>query len=789
MIEKETTSVQSPVVKDEQGGQGEAKRTNEATRNAVRAFRIGTIRTRLFIAFVSVVLLLAVVVGTAVAVLGFQNAREQATRQLEAVATLKEEEIRKWTRDSQDSLIRVLNTEVTPRYLHWLSLENPRDPLRRVAHQRVQELFRRAIRQGRWFTELALLDPQGEVVAATDRTEEGENHGHQPYFQEGLKRAYMQPPSISPELSRMSIVFSQPVEDREGRTFVLVGRTSVGVLEEIMLGRTGLGETMETYLVDGDYVPVTPTKLSGEGMYVQSHGVDAALAHQGNGSAFYDNYWGRPVVGVYNWLPEFQAVLMAEQEQSEAFRPTYTMLGVIGGIALAAVLVAVAVSLRITRSIATPLANLAETATQIAAGDLGRSAEVKRGDEIGALGLAFNSMTGQLRELISSLEQRVADRTGELERRAVQLQAAAEVGRAVASIRDLDELLPQVTHLISQRFGFYHAGVFLLDEAGEYAVLRAANSDGGQRMLDRGHRLRVGEQGIVGYVTGAGEPRIALDVGEDSVHFQNPDLPDTRSEMALPLIVGATEAPRRRVLGALDVQSIEEAAFTREDIEVLQVLADQVAVAIENARLFADAQAALEAAHRAYGEMSRRAWEETLRARPELGFRSDERGVTGAQDVWRPEMEKALREGQTVQASDLSADSSSDFSRSVDDQSNGQSLAIPIKVRGQVVGVLDTYKPEDAGQWTSEEIATLEGITEQLGAALESARLYQDTQRRAVRERVTREITDELRRATSAEGVVQTAVDELFRVLGTSRAFGRLEAVPPARGKGRTSRQ
>jgi GAF domain-containing protein/HAMP domain-containing protein len=764
MIEEGTASAQSPVEEEGQGGQREAKRM------AVRGFRIGTIRTRLFFAFVSVVLLLAVVVGTAVAVLGFQNARQQVTRQLETVATLKEGEIRKWARDSQFALISVLDTGVTPLYLHWLVQEDPRDPLHRVAHQRVQEQFRRAISQGGWFRELVLLDPGGKVVAATDRTEEGENYGNQIYFREGLKRAYMQPPSVSPALPRMSIVFAQPVKDREGRTFVLVGRTSVGVLEEIMLGWTSLGGTTETYMVNGEYVPVTPAEMSGEGMYVQSQGVSAALSNQGDGSALYDNYWGRPVVGVYHWLPEFQAVLMAEQEQSEAFRPTYTMLSVIGGIALVAVLAAVAVSLLVTRSISAPLANLAETATQIAAGDLGRSAEVKREDEIGTLGLAFNSMTGQLRDLIVGLEQRVTERTRDLERRAVQLQAAAEVGHAAASIRDLDELLPRVTHLISDRFGFYHAGVFLLDDAGEYAVLRAANSDGGQRMLDRDHKLRVGAQGIVGYVTGAGEPRIALDVGEDSIHFRNPDLPGTRSEMALPLIVGG------RVLGALDVQSTEEAAFTQEDIEVLQVLADQVAVAIENARLFADAQEALEATRRAFGEMSRRAWEETLRARPELGFRSDERGVTSARDVWRPEMEKALRDGHTVQTSDL---------QPVDDPANGgQSLAVPIKVRGHVVGVLDTYKPEDAGRWTSEEIATLEEITEQLGAALESARLYQDTQRRAARERLTREITDELRRATSAEGVVQTAVDELFRVLGTSRAFGQLETAPPTRDKG-----
>jgi GAF domain-containing protein len=231
--------------------------------------------------------------------------------------------------------------------------------------------------------------------------------------------------------------------------------------------------------------------------------------------------------------------------------------------------------------------------------------------------------------------------------------------------------------------------------------------------------------------------------------------------MALPLVVGD------QVLGALDVQSTQEAAFAQEDIEVLQVLADQVAIAIENARLFANTQEALEATRRAYGDITRQAWEEMLRARPELGFRSDERGVTSAREIWRPEMERALNEGQTIQ-----------------EEGNGSEaklpLAIPIKVRGQVVGVLDTCKPEEANRWTAEEITTLEQITEQLGAALESARLYENVQRSAARERLTREITDQMRRATSVDGIVQTAVDSLFNVLGTSRAFARLEAAPPA---------
>ena len=190
------------------------------------------------------------------------------------------------------------------------------------------------------------------------------------------------------------------------------------------------------------------------------------------------------------------------------------------------------------------------------------------------------------------LERLIQERTASLERRSVQLQVATEVARAIASVQNLDQLLPSMARLISERFGFYHVGLFLLDPAREYAVLQAANSEGGQRMLARGHRLKVGQVGIVGYVTGAGLPRIALDVGQDAVFFDNPALPHTRSEMALPLKVG------EEVIGALDAQSTLPAAFSKEDAAILGALADQVAIAIQNARLFDQTQAALEAARR-----------------------------------------------------------------------------------------------------------------------------------------------------------------------------------------------
>ena len=366
-------------------------------------------------------------------------------------------------------------------------------------------------------------------------------------------------------------------------------------------------------------------------------------------------------------------------------------------------------------------------------------------------------LTEELEVHRATLEEQVTERTADLARRSTQLEAAAQVAREATAIQDVGRLLEETTHLISDRFGFYHAGIFLLNEASEYAVLRAASSVGGQRMLARGHRLRVGEEGIVGYVTGRGEPRIALDVGEDAVFFDNPDLPDTHSEMALPL------RARGEVIGALDVQSKEPAAFSDEDVAVLQTLADQMAMAISNTRLLQQVQESLEAERRAYSALAREAWKELLRAQPALGGSYDPQGILPTDGRWNGAMKQAAQTGEIVAST----------------ENQSAALAIPIKVRGQVIGVLDAHKPAGADKWTAEEITLLEALTAQLGVALENARLHQDTQRRATRERLTREITDKMRRARGVEGIAQTAVDELFDALGASRTFVRLGA-PPA---------
>jgi GAF domain-containing protein/HAMP domain-containing protein len=524
-----------------------------------------------------------------------------------------------------------------------------------------------------------------------------------------------------------------------------------------MAERSGLGATGETYLIGANQSLLTPNRTGTTGAWQNSPGIEQAVRNKANGTGEYENPQGEPVLGAYRWMPRLQVALLAEREQAEATQTLYVTMAVVGGAALLSVLAAVGISLLITRAIATPLASLAETATQIAGGDLSQTASLQSDDEIGALAQAFNSMTKQLRELISSLEQRVADRTGELKRRSTYLEAAAGVGTAATSILDPEQLLEQAVELLCERFDLYYAGLFLIDRTGEWAVLQANAGRTGRPLPKRGERLRIGSGSMIGWSIANAKARIALDASQDTQRMVRTELPETRSEAALLLRARGT------VIGALTVQHTEPGAFDQDALVVLQTVADQIAVALENARLLAEHQEALETAQRAYGKLSQQAWREMLRGTSVPGFRSDEYGVSGADDIWRPETERALLTGQIARSGG---------------QDTGlaprQTLAVPIKARGEVIGVLDTYKPAESGGWSDSEVQVLEAIADQLGEALESARLYQDTQRRAAREEAIRHVTEQMRSAVDVEAILQNAVTELAKALGAPRAYVRL---------------
>jgi len=567
----------------------------------VRAYlNIETIRTRLLVTFVMMVLLPASIISATSAWEGLDSGRQQVIEQLESVATLKEAEIQTWLDNLHGDLNMTLTGESTGVNMHWL-LQPDVSPLREVSYHRLKGQFGETLGLTKRFEELFVMDLQGRIVLSTDASQEDKIYGGKAYFLKGLRGEYISPPFYSSSLQRVSLVVAHPVLDDEGLLLgVLAGRANMGALNEIMMERAGLGNSGETYLVSLNHAMLTESRfLEAEetSVYARTEGAEAALKGL-DGSGVYTGYHSEEVIGVYHWLPELQAALLAEQKEDEALAGVYRTLGLNVGVAVVAMLGAVFVSLIFTRSIANPLAELAGTATRVAAGNLELAARVVRDDEVGAVARAFNSMTAQLRELIGGLEQRVTERTQALAYRNVQLGTAAQVAEAAGSILDPGDLERQVVALIAERFDYYYVGLFLVDESGEWtgepgrwAVLRAGTGEAGQRMLGLGHRLEVGGISMIGGCVAEGQARIALDVGEGAVRFDNPLLPETRSEMALPLIA------RGRVIGALSVQSEREAAFGDEDVNILQTMVAQVANAISNARLFGETQAALEEAN------------------------------------------------------------------------------------------------------------------------------------------------------------------------------------------------
>ncbi|NPA27225.1 MAG: GAF domain-containing protein [Chloroflexi bacterium] len=322
-----------------------------------------------------------------------------------------------------------------------------------------------------------------------------------------------------------------------------------------------------------------------------------------------------------------------------------------------------------------------------------------RDDEVAYLMRAFNAMAQRIQEAQYNLEHQVEERTFDLQRRMTQIQTAADIGRLVTSIRDLDELLERTVRLIAERFGYYHVGVFLVDQTGLWIELRAASSESGQQLLRRGLRLRIGQEGIVGLVARTGHPKVVLDVTAEPAYKYLPELSLTRSEMALPLRVG------ERILGVLDIQSTEPQAFSPADVTTMRIVADQLAVAIDNARLLQEMQRALESLRWAHRQLAAQGWQEYLQVAPARAYRLD---ATGHFEALRLTDERGTRASLAQP---------------------GYEIEIPITVRGLRVAVLALRRMDRP--WSASERAFLEVLSQRLGLALESARLFQMSQRRS----------------------------------------------------------
>ena len=725
---------------------GQNRRGRRGTR------RRRTIRGRLLLSYILVSVVPVIIIAITGVLFAWRSGRDRVIEQVNAVADIQAARAESWAVTLRDGLDRALRERDAILYAQFLL--RPRvtgtDAGDTYSNLRTDLMvnWTAYVAEDPLFDAIALVDLDGQVLVSTDERYEGQRLGSEVVSDAASSfriRFAWSGLAVDPS----SVLATSAVQAEDGEVLgILVGRAPLLSFENVLGSQ--LGETGEAYLVDEQsgltLTPVWVTDRNAEVPLV----LEWADSQAQDGAGTYSNYLGVSVIGAYRSVPDLGTVLMVEQDQNEAFQAVTTMLVANSSIALFVGIVSVFVSLAITRSIADPLAELGVTSERIAGGDLTSVVSESGAEEIRTLAVSFNSMTAQLREVIDGLESRVAERTLDLERRSTYAEAASEVGRAASAILDPERLYRVTVDLVRERLELLYVGLYLVEESEQWAVLRAGAGSSDENLIVNEHRVRLG-QGTVGWAISNGRSRIAsrpVGEGEEDELAQG----RARSEAALPL------RSRGQVLGALTVKSDQPGAFDQDLLLVLQTMADQVAVAMDNARLFGESQSALYAAQRASGDLSREAWSNVLRARTELSYRGTEQGVTQVGHVWHPEMERASEEGVPV----------------IERRDEGQSLAVPIVLHGDVIGVLDTFKPNEKGTWTLEQVALVEQIVEQLSQSLENARLYEETQRRGIREQQLREIGTRMQSTVDLDAILRVAVEDLARALEVPSAFVQL---------------
>jgi GAF domain-containing protein/HAMP domain-containing protein len=382
--------------------------------------------------------------------------------------------------------------------------------------------------------------------------------------------------------------------------------------------------------------------------------------------------------------------------------------------------------------------DLLSTAGHLVEGDFQARATTSSHDEFGQLAASLNSLGEELNGLVTGLEQRVGERTRDL-------SITAEIGRAIVKQQRPRDLMNEVVELIRRRFDFYHAQVFLVDDDGRNAKLAASTGSVGRELLARQHALPVGSQSVIGQVTAQSEPVIALDTDTSNVHRRNELLPDTRSEMALPMRIGD------RVVGALDVQSVAPNAFDEEDVAVFQIIADDLAIAWENAKLYIQLEEAMQRIQYLERQMTADAWQDFRLSRKDAplsyqlgGDRIEPRGGSTPEP-----MQHAIQMGSVI---------------TEDEGSDEINLAIPIRVRGEVIGAFG-FGGEALRGLSEDDVSLVTAVVDRVGLTLENLRLIEQTARRAEHEQIINEITAKIVGSTDVNHILQTTVQELGRVL------------------------
>jgi len=760
-----------------------------------------SLRTRLLSMSIALVLIPVLITGAIATLISSQGLQNEIYDQLESVATLKDNQIHTWLQSLQTNLDLVV---AAPDSLKNISTLVTNPDSEDVNPTQVRNTLTGYKERSGYFTEIFIMDLDGRVVISTDENQEGKILKTQSFFHEGLLASNITPPSYELSLKNYSIVVSQPLLSRSGRVIgVLAGRANLDALNEIMIQRAGLGETGETYVVNSNNAVLTSLRFEEITLgqtYINTQGVANVVQQKTNGSATYPDYRDITVVGVYHWIPELQIAVLAEQDESEALASVNRLLQVTFGLIIVTVLIATLAAYLITQSITSPISKLAQAAQEISRGNLEQKVEIVQQDEIGVLANSFNLMTSQLRELISGLEGRVADRTK-------ALSTVAEIATATSTILETDTLLTQVVELTKERFKLYHAHIYLLNEEGDTLVLTSGAGEAGRQMVAEKRSIAINrEQSLVARAAREKKGVTVNDVTQTPDFLPHPLLPDTHAELAVPMMVGDV------VIGVFDVQSEIVGRFTDADIAIQTTLASQVATALQNARSFSKAQSALSQSERLF-ETSRRLTEaknlqeltaaavESIKIpvvnRAIMGVLNyDTEGNVASLDIianwWNGTGHQATAIGthyplEMVRMMEMFVSPTPlFFNDGLNDERvdsvtmqlvqrlNLRAVAVlPLHVGTTQIGVL-MLEGEEPHTFTEEETRLLMALGPQIATVLDNRRQFERTQKQAEREAMLNAINQKIQSATSVESVLQIAARELGHALGAPMTIAQL---------------
>jgi signal transduction histidine kinase len=522
------------------------------------------------ISFIFVAILAAVAVSSITFILGVKDGRQHVINQLQSVVTLKQAEIESWVNLLNVNMNLVVSGEENSGDVQILNSTSQGGLDYQEAYNRILNRFDFISGNLKLFDELFIMDTDGVVRLSTNSAYQNQKHAVEDYFINGLKGPYIEQPSYSLSSGKMLVVVSAPIVQNGKVVGVMGGKASLQSLNEIMLERTGLGNTGETYLVGSNHHLLTGLrneKYTIPDTYISSQGSKAAVDSHESGYSTYLNYAGHRVFGVYQWVPELQVALLAEQQEGEALHATTSVLEIIAMATALTIVLAILAARYITSSITRPVAELAATATLITKGDLYQQAKIERDDEVGILAAAFNSMTTQLRDQFRHQELRT-----------LQLRAINEVGRHISAILQIDELLKYVASSLQNNFKYQNIGIILRDQDSGQLELRyaAGTYEGGEE--------RSQLTPVVNSVAQNGQALLVNDLQNDPVLKRTNDLGHTRAELAVPINIGD------KLIGIMDIEADQPLAFNEFDVFTIQALADQIAIALENIRLYEQAQ-------------------------------------------------------------------------------------------------------------------------------------------------------------------------------------------------------